>query len=328
MDTIKKYATQYYSCLKKVYYRHNPQECRKLFDLENDFQVFTPLSKYNINLIKDHLVERRHPVNNETLMYPTRLHVLINKNKATQLQFNDGNGLCVKKNKSGTSELKKQLIEKDIYSDVPIKLNDCRPLECSWLTSESIQYSQDLKESAKSSGNIFGGNGLLLIESCLLQNPPEFALCEIEKDYEFKNFFNGITTFKFNEKSPCFSFPSDGVGATYYYDNKNNDYIKSYILDIEGANGLFVETHPFPHIFTPSDHDSVAKVLLCKKCSGAYYFSFLILKYGEALFLPENTIHSDSSSVGSLFVAFTAGSKADTVLVKDQQSFSMVNLYP
>lgn len=118
------------------------------------------------------------------------------------------------------------------------------------------------------------------------------------------------------------------MGVSYYYDNKENTYVQSYLMDEEGANGSFVETHPFPHVFTPGDKDSVGKVLLSKECSGAYHFALINLKYGEALYLPENTIHSDSSTVGNLFVAFTVGTEADTVLVKDKQSLSVLNFYP
>lgn len=304
-----------------------PYDCSKLFGMSNPLISTIPLCKRSVEVAKNHFVERRMPFSNDILMYPTGLHSLINSNCPTTVQFYDDNGLRVKTRRFSNPTQQLKSVDQRLSSDLPSKLEDCRPFDCEWHSAEEIESCKSLQEATRSSGNVFGGNGLLLVEGCLSQKYPEFKFEDIEHDADFKIFFNGIETFRTNEQSPCFQFPSDGVGVTYYYDNKQNSYIKSYLLDENGANGSFVEKHPFPHVFTPGDKDSIGKVLVGKQCDGAYYFSIVELEYGQALFLPENTVHSDSSTVGNLFVAFTVGTEADTVLVKEKNTLFVMNLY-
>lgn len=182
MDAVNRYPTLYNQDLQKGHSKLISKECSRIFDLENEFKVSVPLSKHNIDIIKDHLVERRHPANKQNLMYPTSLHTMIAKDNTAQLQFDDRNGLRVIQTDSNSSTPKNEINEKSVHNDVPISLDDYRPFECSWLSDGCIQKSPKLKEATKSSGNVFGNNGLLLVEACLSQKYPEFNFCDIEKD--------------------------------------------------------------------------------------------------------------------------------------------------
>ena len=132
--------------------------------------------------------------------------------------------------------------------------------------------------------------------------------------------------FKHNQLSPEISFPADGVGITYYFDNYQNKYISEFVLNIQRANGAFLEKHPFPHVFTPENSYSQGVIVVGKEVDNGFYFCSIKLKFGEALYLAENVIHSDSSSIGEIFVAFTEGVHSDTVLLKDHNC-RIVNPY-
>lgn len=95
------------------------------------------------------------------------------------------------------------------------------------------------------------------------------------------------------------------------------EYIQQYVMHKQGGGGLFVETHPFPHVFTP----------LSRKCGGAvilgidnkddtFNFAAFEIPFGFTLKINSNVIHGDSFFTGPYAIALTETELADSVLLR------------
>lgn len=95
------------------------------------------------------------------------------------------------------------------------------------------------------------------------------------------------------------------------------DYIQDYVMNQRGGGGLFVETHPFPHVFTPlSPECSGALILGVEREDGAFDFAAFEIPFGYTMKIGSNVIHGDSFFVGPYAIALTETELADSVLLK------------
>lgn len=94
-------------------------------------------------------------------------------------------------------------------------------------------------------------------------------------------------------------------------------YIGEYVMRQEGGGGLFVETHPFPHAFTPLEPDCGGALILGRKGDdGTLLFSAFEIPYGYSMVIDSNVIHGDSFFVGRYAISLTETEAADSVLIK------------
>lgn len=97
----------------------------------------------------------------------------------------------------------------------------------------------------------------------------------------------------------------------------DKDYIEKYVMKKTGGGGLFVETHPFPHVFAPLSPDcSGALILGVKKPDGSFDFAAFEIPFGFTMKVAANVIHGDSYFVGPYAIALTETELADSVLLK------------
>jgi hypothetical protein len=95
------------------------------------------------------------------------------------------------------------------------------------------------------------------------------------------------------------------------------DYIQDYVMKQKGGGGLFVETHPFPHVFTPLSPECGGALILGVKCpDGAFDFAAFEIPFGYTMKIGSDVIHGDSFFVGPYAIALTETELADSVLLK------------
>lgn len=209
--------------------------------------------------------------------------------------------------------------------------------------------------SVSGAANVFGATGSLLINEPFLDFPvvhashPKFA--EIAAYYGAKLLKPG-EAFYMGYNKPLF-------GAEY--DTVLPGYIQDYVMQEWGGGGLFVEHHPFPHIWFPNprkgeEATNVCRILLgrvipengeqhaqqdadylcnedeCKLIEGekvnpSYRFTILeVPQDGSALAVDECSIHNDSFCNGRQ-VVFIADTKADTVAMRKTASFKDIRIH-
>lgn len=101
----------------------------------------------------------------------------------------------------------------------------------------------------------------------------------------------------------------------------DSTYIEDYVMKKKGGGGLFVETHPFPHVFTPlSPVCSGALILGVKRSEGLYDFAAFEIPFGFTMKIKSNVIHGDSFFVGPYAIALTETELADSVIIKKSNS--------
>ena len=90
-------------------------------------------------------------------------------------------------------------------------------------------------------------------------------------------------------------------------------------MNKNGGGGLFVETHPFPHVFTPlSPECSGALILGVERDDGKFDFAAFEIPFGYTMKIGSNVIHGDSFFVGPYAIALTETELADSVLLKQE----------
>jgi hypothetical protein len=121
------------------------------------------------------------------------------------------------------------------------------------------------------------------------------------------------------------------------YNTSLPDYITDYAMSPSGGGGLFVEHHPFPHIFMPKptvhgEEFCAARVTLGRKVENSdpakpqfIFTTFKIPSNGSALVIKPDTIHNDSFTNGQLAV-FVANTAADTVAFRETAPFKAINI--
>jgi len=97
----------------------------------------------------------------------------------------------------------------------------------------------------------------------------------------------------------------------------DKDYIDQYVMHPNGGGGLFVETHPFPHLFIPLAQNCGGALILGVTCGdGQFAFAAFSIPYGFTLKIAAHVIHSDCFFVGPYAIALKMTEDADTVIFK------------
>lgn len=200
--------------------------------------------------------------------------------------------------------------------------------------------------SVGKSANVFGATGSLYINNPDLNFP---VLSPDDEGYHETLAYYGA---KILNKGEEFYMGFDKVLFGMEYNTVLPGYINDYVMEEWGGGGLFVETHPFPHIWfahptTPEERASnVCRILLGRVIPAAdcetelinkdenrcleirpdavtpqYHFTvFNVPTDGSALLVDECTIHNDSFCNGRQ-VVFVANTHANTVAMRETAAY-------
>ena len=185
------------------------------------------------------------------------------------------------------------------------------------------------------SANVFGSTGQLICETDELNFPLlKFGSSESSQaEYLETLAYFGGTLIKPNEEF-ALGFDQDLWGIQY--DQKLPQYITEYQFAANKAGGLFVEHHPFPHIWLPAQNEdpvfkrkTTSRILLGRRLDSThedpyfrtvntqkYHFTmFEVPADGHALAIRPQCIHNDSFTDGAQTV-FLGNTPANTVALR------------
>ncbi len=201
------------------------------------------------------------------------------------------------------------------------------------------------------SANVFGVTGSLYINNPELDFP---VVDHRDKDFDATLAYYGAKMLK---KGESFYMGFDKAIFGLEYDTTLPGYIADYALQSWGGGGLFVETHPFPHIWFPNPQtpeekaSNVCRILLGRvipakasetalinknenACADIapnavqpqYHFTvFRVPTDGHALAVDECTIHNDSFCNGKQ-VVFISDTHANTVALRETAPYKNLRI--
>uniref|UniRef100_A0A6C0BNV9 Uncharacterized protein n=1 Tax=viral metagenome TaxID=1070528 RepID=A0A6C0BNV9_9ZZZZ len=172
--------------------------------------------------------------------------------------------------------------------------------------------------------NVFGsqswGSTIMTIDGTVLKVP----LVDGLKYRDAIKEYNGARIIKFGEPLPT---------STYARLARNNEvllvsytfkrgYLKHIVMNDGKGPGMFVESHPFPHYAFAANRKTKAIITLGRKSHRAddlYDFTSFTLPYGYVMYIPENTIHTDGLTIGSMAISVDVKEdKADTAFLRSK----------
>jgi hypothetical protein len=283
------------------------------------------LAKY-ILFLNDAVVIRQSP-EGIPLMTTTAIYGPIRPGTKVALNPDEGTGVRVIAENCTEEPLIKQL--QDLESKAPEpKPGNAVTVHANWVSSKDGGMVPSLDEAA----NVFGSTGSLYVNDKTVTLP---VLDVNDPDYDETLAFYGGKLLRPNEG---FFMGFNLVLFGMEYNTSLPDYIRNYALSPQGGGGLFVEHHPFPHIFMPkptSKNGEVfceAKVTLGHKVKNPkdnipqiMFTTFRVPSDGSALVIKPSAIHNDSFTNGRLAV-FVANTPADTVAFRETSPFKSIGV--
>jgi len=181
--------------------------------------------------------------------------------------------------------------------------------------------SNEEKATAGKDANVFGSLGVLVIsisEQETIHIPKMHALAVPSKILEKY----GVTLIPLSQTFILEQELDPSLKKLFLVQyNFSSDYINNYVMKLNGGGGLFVETHPFPQLFTPLSKDCSGALIVGTgdKSKGTFNFIALEIPFGYTLKIAPNVIHGDSFFIGPYAIALTDTELADSVLFRQSK---------
>jgi hypothetical protein len=258
------------------------------------------------------------------LMTTTAIYGPIKEHTTVALTPGEGTGIKVIREDLMKESLIEQLEALERNAKMPKKGNAV-VVHSNWVSSKDGGMLPNLDPSA----NVFGSTGSLYVNESAVTFP---VLDVSHPDYEETLAFYGAKLLKPREP---FYMGFEGTLFGMEYDTSLPDYIRNYAMSPIGGGGMFVEHHPFPHIFLPKPTENgqvfcEAKVTLGHKVINPehdipqiIFTTFRVPSDGSALVIKPSAIHNDSFTNGRLAV-FVANTPADTVAFRQTAPFTNI----
>lgn len=279
----------------------------------------------NIEFLNDAVVLRQS-AEGVPLMTTTAIYGPIRPHTKVALSPGKGTGVRLIEENCSEASLISKLEALERGASKPLEGNAVT-VRANWVSAENGGMVPSLDESA----NVFGDTGSLYVNERAVTLP---VLDVSHPDYHQTLAFYGAKLLMPNEEF-CLGF--DKILFGMEYNTSLPDYIRNYAMSPFGGGGMFVEHHPFPHIFLPRPNEGEhvfceAKVTLGHKVKDpedaipkVIFTTFRVPADGSALAIKPSTIHNDSFTNGRLAV-FVANTKADTVAFRETSPFTNISV--
>ncbi|WP_293787455.1 hypothetical protein [uncultured Pedobacter sp.] len=290
-----------------------------------DIKISLEDLKKNIWFLNDAVVLRQSS-EGVPLMTTTAIYGPIHPHKRVVLTPGEGTGVMEIPNEPMEISLIEEL-ENLARNAQPPKEGNATTVNSNWVSSDKGGRLPNLDPAA----NVFGQTGSLYVNESAVIFP---VMDPSHPDYEETLAFYGARLLR--PKEPFYMGFKD-ILFGMEYNTSLPDYIRNYALSPIGGGGMFVEHHPFPHIFLPKPNENgavycEAKVTLGHKVEVTdpekenpriIFTTFRVPADGSALAIKPSTIHNDSFTNGKLAV-FVANTPADTVAFRQTAPFTNI----
>jgi hypothetical protein len=260
------------------------------------------------------------------LMTTTAIYGPIHKDTRVALTPGEGTGVTILPKAPTETSLIDELEALARNAKAP-KEGNAVTVNSNWVSSIDGGRLPNLDPSA----NVFGQTGSLYVNETAVIFP---VMEPSHPNYEETLAFYGAKLLK--PREPFYMGFEDTLFGMEY-DTSLPDYIRNYAMSPIGGGGMFVEHHPFPHIFLPKPNEN-GKVFCEAKVTLGYkvevmdpekenprivFTTFRVPADGSALAIKPSTIHNDSFTNGKLAV-FVANTPADTVAFRQTAPFTNI----
>ena len=246
-------------------------------------------------------------------------------------------------------DLLAQLKERRIWAKEPRKGHSV-VVQAKWVSGKDGGGLPNVGSSA----NVFGATGSLLVNETDIDFP---VVEHTDKHFDETLAFYGAKLLKPGE---AFNMAYDKPLFGMEYDTRLPGYIQDYVMHEHGGGGLFVEHHPFPHIWFPNPREDEKGTNICRILLGRiveslgeqvedaihsledenvcperppkdkkkpeYHFTvFRFPSDGHAIAVDECCIHNDSFCNGKQ-VVFLADTDANTVALRETAPFKNLRI--
>ncbi|CAM1340051.1 hypothetical protein [Tenacibaculum amylolyticum] len=313
-----------------------------------DVGITDKVLKDNFNFLNDAVVIRSG-AEGIPLMTTTGIYGPIAPYQKVRLEQGKGKGAVVKVIHNYVEErsLLDELKERRIHAKTPKKENVIK-VQAKWVSGKDGGGLSNVGGSA----NVFGATGSLLVNETEI----DFPVLDIHhKDFDETLAYYGAKILQPNES---FNMGFDKPLFGMEYDTSLPGYIQDYVMKSYGGGGLFVEHHPFPHIWFPNPNENERDTNICRVLLGRiieskeeqerdnreswaenrcperhgnkkqpeYHFTvFRFPSDGHAIAVDECCIHNDSFCNGKQ-VVFLANTDANTVALRETAPFQNIRI--
>lgn len=200
--------------------------------------------------------------------------------------------------------------------DLPVS-HDSSIIEPQEVTIHAQWNSPSIEQvSTSSNANVFGNLGVLATPKDISRLPiPTMNALEVPPSFLHKYGAKLIPVDKPIQVEAATVQTLETLYFVSYHFESN--YIDEYVLSSTGGGGVFVETHPFAHLFMPlSPMCSGALILGHKNSEGCFSFAAFQIPFGYAMHVDAMVIHGDSFFVGNYAISLTTTELADSVVFR------------
>lgn len=313
-----------------------------------DVGISDEVLKENFDFLNDAVVIRSG-AEGIPLMTTTGIYGPIKPYEKVRLEQGKGKGAVVKVEEKYSEEysLLDELKERRIHAKIP-KEGNALKVQAKWISGKDGGGLP----SVGSSANVFGATGSLLVNETEIDFP---VLDIYHEDFDETLKYYGAKILKPGES---FHMGYDKPLFGMEYDTSLPGYIQDYVMKSYGGGGLFVEHHPFPHIWFPNPTEDEKPTNICRVLLGRiieskeeqerddresweenrcperhgnkkkpeYHFTvFRFPSNGHAIAVDECCIHNDSFCNGKQ-VVFLANTDANTVALRETAPFKNLRI--
>lgn len=188
----------------------------------------------------------------------------------------------------------------------------------SWIVPEHLEFTAEWSSTILASGeqnNVLGDNGGLFFEESIIRIPKVTATNEALAYYGALLIEeNTAVRFSSSESYPLWRMH---VGASY---------VDDYIMSEQGGGGFYLEYHhDQPHFHMVLDGGGY--YLLAKEVSNnTFHITAFEIPNGKAVYTRKGAIHCDAALTGNLIVGYTVSENCSTVLLRNRETLSMVQV--